>query len=312
MNKKYLIVAFILMLNTQIAFGGSPSTLTKIEKTCGEYFIKICEYDEEGIPLVLDRLEIYKNNELIYKDENKQFRIGLMYDEMPEGALINGCQDITGDGQLNLVIANYSGGAHCCFGFMIFQLGENFKLLDTVNAGDSDLARFEDLDGDGKLEFIGNDWTFAYWNETFFGSPEPRIVLKYRGGKYLLALDLMKKPLPSPREEEKIFKNIQSDIRKIEQSSKMQIKKDLPFGEPDVGKDTGYFAWVKGDVILPGSVWGYMLDLIYTGHPSEAWRFLDKVWPEGKSGKEKFIADFKEQLSLSPYWDSIKINIEKE
>ena len=127
-------------------------------------------------------------------------------------------------------------------------------------------------------------------------------------GKYRLALDLMKKPLPSPREEEKIFKNIQSDIREIKQSSKIQLKKDLPFGEPDVGKDTGYFAWVKGDVVLPGSVWGHMLDLIYTGHPSEAWRFLNKVWPEGKNGKGKFIADFKKQLSLSPYWDSIKIN----
>ena len=121
MNKKQLIITLILILSAQCIFAESSTTLTNVEKVCGEYSIKIYEYEEEDVPLALDKLEIYKNNKLVYKDENKQFRIGLMYDEIPEDSLVNGCKDITGDGEPNLVIATYSGGAHCCFGFMIFQ-----------------------------------------------------------------------------------------------------------------------------------------------------------------------------------------------
>lgn len=276
------------------------------EKICGDYHIKIYEYVmEEGVPVSLDRLEIYKNNRLLFKDENKSFRIGLMYDEMPEDALCNNCQDITGDGKPNLVISTYSGGAHCCFGFLIFQLGDDFKLLDVINAGDSDLARFKDLDNDGVLEFIGNDWIFAYWNASFAGSPAPGIILKYINGKYRLAMDLMKKPMPNADEEERIIESVREDIARTIGEIK-ELKKDWGIGTPDVGADTGYFAWVRGDVVLPASVWGHMLDLIYAGHPTEAQKFIDEIWPKGQQGKKEFLSDFNGQLSLSPYYKDLR------
>ena len=55
-----------------------------------------------------------------------------------------------------------------------------------------------------------------------------------------------------------------------------------------------------------------MLDLIYTGHPKEAWGFLHDVWPKGKAGKERFIKEFKEELSRSYYWDNLKSLIEQK
>ena len=37
--------------------------------------------------------------------------------------------------------------------------------------------------------------------------------------------------------------------------------------------------WVEGDP--PAAFYGFAVDLIYTGHPEIAWRFLDKAWPAG-------------------------------
>lgn len=300
MNKTQLIVAFILTLGTQIAFGESPGTLTKVGKNCGEYSIKIYEYEEEGTPLASDRLEIYKNNKLVYQDKNMQFRIGLMYDDMPEHSLVNGCQDITGDGQPDLVIATYSGGAHCCFGFKIFQLGKKFKLIDTIDAGDSDLAKFKDVDNDGVLEFIGNDWVFAYWWAPFSGSPAPKIILEYKDGSYRLALDKMKKPL-----DETFYKQFLQNIR-LDMADAM---KDRAFLEKSMQDKLS--GWSNGEVGVPPGAWGYMLDLIYSGHAKEAWALVDDFWPQGKPGKKEFINDFRKHLSTSQYWDSIKISIEK-
>jgi hypothetical protein len=47
--------------------------------------------------------------------------------------------------------------------------------------------------------------------------------------------------------------------------------------------------------------WGEMLDLIYSGNEPLAWQYLDLVWPPKKPGKDKFLADFKEQLADSYY-----------
>ena len=44
-----------------------------------------------------------------------------------------------------------------------------------------------------------------------------------------------------------------------------------------------------------------MLDLIYQGNESTAWQYFDLVWPAGKPGKAKFLADFKSNLAESWY-----------
>ena len=44
-----------------------------------------------------------------------------------------------------------------------------------------------------------------------------------------------------------------------------------------------------------------MLDLIFTGHEDLAWEYFNMVWPPKKKGKEKFLADFKEQLAQTSY-----------
>ncbi|MDP3016750.1 MAG: hypothetical protein Q8N70_06770, partial [Deltaproteobacteria bacterium] len=125
------------------------------------------------------------------------------------------------------------------------------------------------------------------------------------------ALDLMKKPLPSKEEENKVMQKIQNRVKQLQKNTSEELKKPYAGMDLYAGADTGFFAWIKDGVIVPSPVWGHMLDLIYTGHPKEAWIFLDKVLPGHSLEKKQFIIDFRKQLSESPYWDSIKVIIEK-
>ena len=74
--------------------------------------------------------------------------------------------------------------------------------MATIDARHGGLAYFRDLDGDKKLEFIGNDFTFAYVYTDFADSPAPTIILRFQDDHYVLAGDLMRKPAPPASEIE--------------------------------------------------------------------------------------------------------------
>lgn len=258
----------------------------------GEYVVQVYRISETYPD---NALVILKDGEVVYQKDDHRFYIGHIYEDMPEGRLIEMGNDITGDGEPNLVVAHWSGGAHCCVDYYVFSIGDEFKLLDVLNAKHSDMAKFINVDEDKALEFITNDWTFAYWNTCFAGSPAPSVVLDYADEKYHFSPKLTQKyyqdniKIPSltslrePRQWDKIVEEIKSSER---------------WGNK--------YDWSKEGVFICSDVWSFMLDLIYSGHPEKAWEFLDKVWPEGKPGKESFLAEFKEQLNKSPYWQELK------
>ena len=307
MKKTSFFVAAFLILFASAGLSAVTEKDLQDKQSFGNYEVRIYRNDDSGEGL----LKIMRNGKVVFSEEGISYRLGLIYKDMPEDKLVKIGNDITGDGQPNLVVSHWSGGAHCCFSYYVFNIGKDFKLLDVIDGGDNDLSKFIDVDNDGKLEFVGNDWTFAYWNECFAGSPAPSIVLKYKDGKYRLASDLMKKPLPSKEEENKVMQEIQNRLKQLREDTAEERKKPYAGMDLRVGADTGYFGWIKNGVIVPAPVWGHMLDLIYTGHPKEAWIFLDKIMPGNSLEKKQFIADFRKQLSESPYWDSIKVIIDK-
>lgn len=258
------------------------------EQSFGDYTVWIFRDFESG----KGRFQIFKDGSLVFAEDGYKFRIGHVYGNIPEESLIKMGNDITGDGEPNLIISHWFRGADCCYNYYVFSIGEEFKFINKIKAGRSGLSKFKDIDDDGVLEFIGNDWTFAYWHTIFTDSPAPAIILKYIDGKYRLAMDLMKRPLPPPQEEKAFIEQIRTDDRWEE------------------GNDFSWLDWTNGDVTVPREVWSHMLDLIYTEHPKSAWQFLDKVWPQNKLGKEEFLADFNEKLAESPYWDQIKVIME--
>lgn len=91
-----------------------------------------------------------------------------------------GIEDVTGDGRRDFIVYEYTGGAHCCTLVHVYELAPAFRRVDTIAGWDSDPI-FADLDGDGTVEVVLHDWTFAYWKTSFASSPAPRVVLQFDG-----------------------------------------------------------------------------------------------------------------------------------
>jgi hypothetical protein len=186
--------------------------------------------------------------------------------------------DLTGDGVPNLVVTEWSGGAHCCLLLTVFAAGEEFRQVAQIDLEHTSGAYFSDADGDGRWELTAYDWTFAYWNASFAFSAAPEIVLRLEQGKFRLAADRMRKPPPSPEEMAPLL---------------AQARADENWGSPEE---------IPQDLLLPH----VLLDLIYGGHAKEAWPFLQQAWPAGRRGREKYIAEFRKQLARSPYWKEVQ------
>ncbi len=188
-------------------------------------------------------------------------------------------EDITGDGVPNLILRRHAGGNHCCRTYHILSIGgwHGIDLVTSIEAGNSD-AIFEDQTGDGRLECILKDWTFAYWNTCYTCSPAPEVILRYRRGAYVVAADLMAKNAPTEDELTQLARQVRED----------------PIGSP----------WNSSEVSV--DYWAEMLNLIYTGHEDLAWRFADEAWPKARPGKDEFLAEFRSRLAESPYWPAIR------
>lgn len=178
-------------------------------------------------------------------------------------------KDLTGDHVPDVVIQQFSGGMHCCSQATVLGLGRTLQDLGTIEGADGDVT-FDDVDGDGRYEAKIGDWRFAYWRDYPFSDTEvPDVILRFQGGAWMPACDLMREDPPSARELEAKARRLTRD-------------------------------WSEGDP--PPDVYGYAVDLVYRGHPDLAWHFLDLAWPRRIDGKDEFVQDLRERLRGSPCW----------
>ncbi len=255
-----------------------PNGPMQDEQSFGDYVVRIYsmnDYLSDG------SYEILRKGVRVHAAHGCRFRIGSIDEEDESNNLITIGSDITGDGRPNLVVSEWTGGAHCCFMVHLFEIGNRFRHIETINEGHGGCTHFENLDNDPALEFLMHDWTFAYWRTSFAGSPAPQVILKYKGKKYGMAHDLMRKP-------------------GIPHDELVQLANDI--------RATGKWEYNPPPVKL----WDRMLDLIYTGNMSQAWTLFELTWPEGIGGKNDFLRDFKSQLTLSDYWNDLQILNRKE
>jgi hypothetical protein len=229
--------------------------------------------------------EILRNKKPVYRghatENGEKFVIGTLYDDDPDAKLVAMGRDITGDGQPDLLISEWTRGANCCLTLHIFEIGTRFRKIGDIDAEFGDQGpHFVHLDQLPGLQIQIYDWTFANWHSDFADSPAPKVILQYQRGAYRVAPDLMCTGAVD-------MKGLAAKIEKIRTQTK-----DLRGG-----------SWPDAD--LPPELWGTMLDLIYTCHRLQAWLFLDEAWPKQVAGKEGFVNDFSAQLKKSPYWKSV-------
>jgi hypothetical protein len=221
-----------------------------------------------------------------------EFRLGQKDDPVHDIPRIEDGTDLTGRGRPDMIVTTWSGGPHCCFYHVIFELKPELKVVARIDDGDGDLAHFEDLDGNGHYYYKGNDWTFAYWDASLEDSAAPAVVLRFvdddQGGRYHIAMDKMRTPEPTPEQWEKAVQ--------------------------DVGK-----AFVDGSNFGDGTgskLWSNMVNMIYTGHSNLAWKLLDETWLTPNQSlaqapnKDKFLSGFCSQLKTSQYWGDMEKTLE--
>ena len=184
-------------------------------------------------------------------------------------------KDITGEGKPNLVVMEWSGGAHCCSDYYVFELGESIREIAKITTGNPS-GHFKDLDGDSRLEFITLDDTFAYWNTSYVDSPMPQVILTFYDGAYHIAAKLMWKPAPSRAQLSRLANRLRSQNQVV----------------------PGFFN--------SSELWGTMLNLIYTGHGDLAEQFFETAWNHKTQGKKEFYKEFQAQLRQSQYWPEIR------
>jgi hypothetical protein len=86
--------------------------------------------------------------------------------------------DINGDGIPDLIVEEFSGGAHCCSSTTIYAMRGSaipYFSVDTEHCS----GRFEDHDRDGRMEFTTCDSSFAYDYCAYAYSPRPTVVYSY-------------------------------------------------------------------------------------------------------------------------------------
>lgn len=263
-----------------------PSCTTDKSKYSGElqdaqyfkdYAIRIYRNKETG----MGYFEILRSGKRVYIQRGWKFEVGHIQNNGKTNGLIQIGRSITSEGQPNLVVSEWTGGAHCCFIYYVFQIGDTFKLIDRLDAEHGDNSDFEDLRKDGNLEFVMADWTFAYWKTSFARSPAPTVILRYQESRYRPDLEMMRKPRPNDQDLHSMAENLKAkfaDETEIDGNNKWKAPPDL---------------------------WSEMLDLIYSGNRDSAWRLLDMSWPVNYPNKAEFLNDFKAQLVTSPYFHDI-------
>lgn len=184
----------------------------------------------------------------------------------------DGTKDCTGDGEPDLIIEGFSGGAHCCTTYAVLQLGERARALGVIEAGNA--AYWRETATPGVLEMLGADYTFDYWLVPHVESPAPTVVLRWDGSRFALYTPSMAQPAP----DEAAFAAL------VTRLGSLPARADF-----------------SGRTIPPPELWRAMLDLAYAGHEPLAWRLSEAAWNPSWGDRAAFEAEMRAQWANSPF-----------
>jgi hypothetical protein len=94
--------------------------------------------------------------------------------------------DVDANGTAEMILQTFTGGAHCCTNTQISSRRPGSTTRwQTVELGmrDGMGGAFQDLDGNGQLEFVTYDNSFLYLFSSYAGSYAPSQVFSFRNGQ---------------------------------------------------------------------------------------------------------------------------------
>ena len=186
---------------------------------------------------------------------------------------LNYIADHAGTGP-DLIVTASTGGAHCCYTIHVLWTGPKLREQVIPVLDNDEVGFLTQSDGPPKLRF--GDFSFAYWRASFADSPAPSVILHFDSAakRYDVDVEAMRAAPP----DDSALAGMAAEIKKAES--------DLP----------------KGDKPPAPLLWSHMLDLIYSGNAASARRLLDLAWPDGRKGKDEFVACFAAKLNGGDWW----------
>lgn len=191
----------------------------------------------------------------------------------------------TGGEPRQLIVEQFSGGAHCCYSHWIYDLSSSSPRLLFTNEkyGTGNALYPVDIDGDGRFEFRQSVMAFDYFHLSHASSVFPQAIFAYdeKAVEYRPA---------NRRFSAYGLKGLDADIKELEALK----AKGNPEGD-DIYTER-YFS----------AVLQVTLKYIYAGKADEGWAFFEREYRthEGIS-LEKMRAEIKEVLSNEPVYNYI-------
>ena len=98
----------------------------------GDYTVKTERAITNDEPVM--ELKVWKGQTLVYQAEGNRFELASDQesDDGTTNAYFEPGVNVTGNGIPNLIVTDYSDGAHCCMTYYILELGDEFRLIDTI------------------------------------------------------------------------------------------------------------------------------------------------------------------------------------
>lgn len=190
---------------------------------------------------------------------------------------------LLGGDSKQLIIEQYSGGAHCCYSHWVYDFSTDARLVyDNEKYGTGNLLFPVDLDGDGVFELEQSVMAFDYFHLSHASSVFPVAIFAYdkKAGEYR----------PANRKfSAYALRGIEKDIKEFE-TLKAQS------GTRDEGYSESYFS----------AVLQVTLKYIYAGQQEKGWAFFDQHYrTHADIVKDKMRAEIKDELQGEPVYKYI-------
>ena len=169
-------------------------------------------------------------------------------------------EDLFGDGHPGLVLEGYSGGAHCCYTYVIVDLGDLPVILQPVT-NESPFYFFKD-EASHQFRVMTSDGAFDYFDGMCHAcAPFPRVVLRIdRDGLH----------------------DVSSQFTEQYDSEIALARARIAEGEISKFQIADFEDAKK--VVLE-----IVFSYLYSGRETQAWQTLDEMWPAGDRERVKGV-----------------------
>lgn len=201
---------------------------------------------------------------------------------MGEDSTQTGLFPFLGGGDRQLVVMQYTGGAHCCWIYHVYELSPRLRLIFDGDAYTDNIGyelHPEDLDGDGRFEFTQSVMTFDYFHMSHAASVFPVAVFSYdeAAASYLPA---------NHKFPEYVLRGLEKDLKRVAE----ERAKVVPNSE-----------WLNEGYL--SAVLQVTLKYVYAGREAEGLEFYEREY--NLSNKDEVKGDLKKALAGDPVYRAI-------